>query len=66
MTKTIAKSISYILNSTGMNLTIIFVILKICGIISWNWFWVFFPFILSGGLTLITLIILTVILFIVK
>ena len=66
MTKTIAKGISYILNSTGVDVTIIFVILKISGIISWNWFWIFFPFIISGGLTLITLIILTIILFIIK
>ena len=66
MTKTIAKGISYILNSTGVDVTIIFVILKISGIISWTWFWIFFPFIISGGLTLITLIILTIILFIIK
>lgn len=31
-------------------LAIIFMILKLCNIISWSWFWVFSPIIISCGL----------------
>ena len=37
-------------------LTILFVILKLTGVIAWPWFWVLFPLILDLGLTLIVLV----------
>ena len=41
---------------TGL-LTIAFIILKLCGVINWSWWWVLSPIIISTGLGLIILII---------
>lgn len=47
------------LGSLCLLLTIVFVVLKITGVISWSWFWVLFPIIFSFGLGIfLTLIIL--------
>ena len=35
----------------GSILTIVFVVLKLCGVIDWNWFWVLSPIIFSIGWT---------------
>ncbi len=42
-------------------LTILFVILKLTGVIAWPWFWVVFPLALDLGLTLIILVVVMVI-----
>lgn len=43
----------------GALLTIAFIILKLCGVITWSWFWVLSPLIFTIVLTLIaTLIVL--------
>ena len=34
-------------------LTIVFIVLKLCGVINWNWFWVLFPTIFSIIVTII-------------
>lgn len=38
-------------------LNMIFIILKLCGIITWNWFLVFIPLFIYGGIYIIALII---------
>lgn len=47
--------------STGLGLTsvltIIFVVLKLVGVIDWSWWWVFCPILIDFGLAIIVLII---------
>lgn len=40
---------------TGL-LTIAFIILKLCGVINWSWWWVLSPIIISTGLALIIIV----------
>lgn len=51
-------------------LTVAFVVLKLCGVISWSWFWVLSPTIIGVGLgvafVLIALIIVGIVLLIRK
>lgn len=42
-------------------LTIVFVVLKLCKVISWNWFWVLSPIIFTWGLILVIVIIALII-----
>ena len=44
----------------GSILTIVFVVLKLCGVIDWNWFWVLSPIIFSIGLVVLLAIIAVV------
>lgn len=37
-------------------LTIIFIVLKLCGVITWNWFWVCFPAIVGVGIVILGLL----------
>ena len=46
------------LGSICLLLTIVFVVLKLTGVISWNWFWVLFPLILSFGLGILTVLVI--------
>lgn len=41
---------------TGL-LTIVFVTLKLCGVIAWSWSWVLFPLILSAGLFILVMLV---------
>ena len=50
--------------STLTILGIVFVILKLCNVISRNWWLVCLPFIIEGGLTLIVLIVATILCFV--
>lgn len=36
-------------------LTIVFITLKLCGVISWSWWWVLSPVLISIGLVLVIL-----------
>lgn len=45
----------------GSVLTIAFIVLKLCGVISWNWFWVLSPLIFSICLSVLITIILIII-----
>ena len=45
---------------TGL-LTIAFIILKLCNVINWSWWWVLSPLWISTGLTLIILIIIFIV-----
>ena len=51
------KSVVHYGTSTLTILGIVFIVLKLCNVISWNWGLVCLPFIIEGGLVLITLII---------
>lgn len=42
-------------------LTIVFVVLKLCGVIDWSWFWVLSPAIFSTIFTLIFIVIAAII-----
>jgi membrane protein YdbS with pleckstrin-like domain len=48
-------------SSSGLGLstvlTIIFVVLKLVGVIAWSWWWVFSPILIDIGLTIIVLVI---------
>ena len=44
--------------SLGTVLTIIFVILKLCKVIEWNWWWVFSPILIESGIVLLIIFIL--------
>ena len=37
----------------GMGLTLIFIVLKLCKVITWSWWWVLSPIWISWGLTLV-------------
>ena len=37
-------------------LTIAFIVLKLCGVISWSWFWVLSPIIFAIGLVILLII----------
>ena len=38
-------------------LGIVFIVLRLCNVITWNWWLVCLPFIIEGGLILVTLIV---------
>jgi len=50
---------------TGL-LTIVFIVLKLVGVINWSWLWVLSPLWISAGLVLLIIILIFVILFIKK
>ena len=37
-------------------LTIVFIVLKLCGVIAWEWFWVCFPAIVGVGIGILSLL----------
>lgn len=49
--------ISPSLTATCFILSIIFTVLKLCGVITWNWFFVFIPLFIYGDIYIIALII---------
>lgn len=55
--KTIVKSG----NTIGVLLTVAFVVLKLCHIIDWSWWWVVSPILIQWGITIILLILLFII-----
>lgn len=42
-------------------LTIIFVVLKLCGVIAWSWWWVVSPVVFAIGLFILAVIILFIV-----
>lgn len=42
--------VNFTLPGLPVLLAIIFIILKLCNVITWSWFWVFSPIIISFGL----------------
>lgn len=57
-------------NYNGVNylhiLTLIFVVLKLCGVINWKWIFIIMPSLISIGLTIFIIIIVLIIAVIVK
>lgn len=47
-------------------LTIVFIVLKLCGVISWSWLWVLSPIWISWILLLIVLVIVGIVMLITK
>ena len=45
---------------TEITLTVLFLILKLCGVISWSWWWIFSPIWVSLAITGIVLILFIV------
>jgi hypothetical protein len=49
-------------NSGGIGfcglLTIVFITLKLCGVIDWSWWWVWSPALIGSGLVVVMLVIL--------
>lgn len=45
----------------GTLLTIVFLVLKLCGVIDWAWIFVFLPIIISVGLTILACVIICII-----
>lgn len=44
---------------TGL-LTIVFIVLKLCGVISWSWFWVLSPLWISAAVIIVLLIVIII------
>lgn len=44
---------------TGL-LTIVFTVLKLCGVISWSWFWVLSPLWISAAVIIVMLIVIII------
>ena len=42
-------------------LTIVFLILKLCGVINWSWLWVFSPLWISISVTLVLVLVIIII-----
>lgn len=57
--------VNFTLPGLPVLLSLIFMILKLCNIITWSWFWVFSPIIISFGLgiALVLLALLIMIIF---
>ena len=45
----------------GTLLTIVFLVLKLCGVIDWAWIFVFLPIIISVGLTILVWVVIFII-----
>ena len=52
------------MESKGMGLdvilTIVFVVLKLCDVITWHWLWVFSPLLISWGITISLIVIMAI------
>ena len=51
--------------SSGMGLTsvllVVFIVLKLCGVIDWSWWWVLSPLWISTGLVILILLIFIIV-----
>lgn len=54
----------YGISFTGL-LTVAFIVLKLCGVISWSWWWVLSPIWISVGLVIGVLLIIGIVLLII-
>lgn len=57
------SGISYSLILASL-LTVAFVVLKLCKVISWSWWWVFSPLWIGFALSIVTVIVIAIILII--
>ena len=54
-------TLSVPLVSTAIIVGIVFTIMKLCGAITWDWFYVCIPFIVAGALMVLNIIILIIV-----
>ena len=47
--------------SLGTILGIVFIVLKLCGVIEWSWVWVLAPFWISAIIVILTLVFVTMV-----
>lgn len=47
--------------SLGTILGIVFIVLKLCGVIEWSWVWVLAPFWIGAIITILTLVFVTLV-----
>ena len=53
--QTIVQSVGFV----GL-LTLAFIVLKLCGVITWSWWWVLSPLLISTGITIVLVIVLLI------
>lgn len=56
--KTVTTRFGLSIFDISVLLTIVFVVLKLCGVIAWSWWWVVSPIVFAIGLFIIAVIIL--------
>lgn len=56
--KTVTTRFGLSIFDISILLTIVFVILKLCGVIAWSWWWVISPIVFAIGLFILSVIIL--------
>lgn len=56
--KTVTTRFGLSIFDISILLTIVFVILKLCGVIAWSWWWVVSPVVFAIGLFILSVIIL--------
>ena len=56
--KTVTTRFGLSIFDISVLLTIVFVILKLCGVIAWSWWWVVSPIVFAIGLFILSVIIL--------
>lgn len=56
--KTITTRFGLSIFDISVLLTVVFVILKLCGVIAWSWWWIVSPVVFAIGLFIIAVIIL--------
>ena len=59
--KTVTTTSGISLIGLGFIVSLVFMILKLTGVIAWSWFWVAFPLMVSVGLTLVLTILVLLI-----
>lgn len=60
------KNIAYNSMSLGTILGIIFIILKLCKVINWSWWWVTAPFWIEACIGLLVLVLIGIIMLVIK
>lgn len=59
--KTVTTTSGISLIGLGFIVSLVFMILKLTGVITWSWFWVAFPLMVGVALTLVVLIVVLLI-----
>ncbi len=62
MSSTNSSSSSSGISFTGL-LTVLFIGLKLCGVIDWSWWWVLSPTLISFAIALVVLVVASVLLY---
>ena len=54
------EKITYTAMSFPEVLAIVFVVLKLCGVITWSWWWVFAPIWICWGVVILVIVVLAI------